>query len=388
MGLDVRDRFAAGRGYLGAATLGLPADVTVAALRRDVETYAIGTVDVMAYTASVEAARGTPPPCWASYRPASPSARRPRCSSGSRRPRRRREPRWCASRVTSRRWSGRSWPAATCGCGRCRSPSSPEPWARTPGWWRTRWCPRAPASRRRRRRLGGRARTGRGCSSTSPRPPAGCPLRTSTPTWLSATRTSGSARRAAARSPRSPSAPWRSYGRYGGLVLRRDPWPSCYGPGRPRRRRQPVRRLAGLARLGRRRGRARVRGVAGRCRGARPRRRPRERVPGASALDRPTARSCPGPTWRARTSPHSRPPGSSRPVVPAGRACPSTSGTTRRTSTSRRGRWVDEAASAYLLSGFLNMAYLASHAMFRFLPGRSLVANATTVVHMVGPVSR
>ena len=45
MGLDVRDRFAAGRGYLGAATLGLPADVTVAALRRDVETYATGTVE-------------------------------------------------------------------------------------------------------------------------------------------------------------------------------------------------------------------------------------------------------------------------------------------------------------------------------------------------------
>ena len=58
MGLDVKDRFAAGRGYLGAATLGLPADVTVAALRRDVETYATGTVDVMEYTALVERARG------------------------------------------------------------------------------------------------------------------------------------------------------------------------------------------------------------------------------------------------------------------------------------------------------------------------------------------
>ena len=58
MGLDVRHRFAAGRGYLGAATLGLPADVTVAALRRDVEAYATGTVDVMEYTALVERARG------------------------------------------------------------------------------------------------------------------------------------------------------------------------------------------------------------------------------------------------------------------------------------------------------------------------------------------
>ncbi len=56
--LDLRHRFAAGRGYLGAATLGLPADVTVAALRRDVETYATGTVDVMEYTALVERARG------------------------------------------------------------------------------------------------------------------------------------------------------------------------------------------------------------------------------------------------------------------------------------------------------------------------------------------
>ena len=58
MTLDLRHRFAAGRGYLGAATLGLPADVTVAALRRDVETYATGTVDVMEYTALVEKARG------------------------------------------------------------------------------------------------------------------------------------------------------------------------------------------------------------------------------------------------------------------------------------------------------------------------------------------
>jgi len=37
VGLDLRHRYAAGRGYLGAATLGLPADVTREAVRRDLE---------------------------------------------------------------------------------------------------------------------------------------------------------------------------------------------------------------------------------------------------------------------------------------------------------------------------------------------------------------
>ena len=58
MGLDVRDRFAAGRGYLGAATLGIPADVTVEAVRRDLGRWAEGTADVMEYTALVEQGRG------------------------------------------------------------------------------------------------------------------------------------------------------------------------------------------------------------------------------------------------------------------------------------------------------------------------------------------
>ena len=44
----VRDRFAAGRGYLAACTLGLPDDVTVEAVRRDLERWAAGTADSLA----------------------------------------------------------------------------------------------------------------------------------------------------------------------------------------------------------------------------------------------------------------------------------------------------------------------------------------------------
>jgi selenocysteine lyase/cysteine desulfurase len=56
--LDVRHRYAAGRGYLAAATLGLPADVTRLAVRRDLERWSTGTADVVEYTALVESARG------------------------------------------------------------------------------------------------------------------------------------------------------------------------------------------------------------------------------------------------------------------------------------------------------------------------------------------
>ena len=55
---SLRDRFAAGRGYLAACTLGLPADVTVEALRRDLDRWAAGTADSYEYTATVERARG------------------------------------------------------------------------------------------------------------------------------------------------------------------------------------------------------------------------------------------------------------------------------------------------------------------------------------------
>jgi len=51
------DRFAAGRGYLAACTLGLPADVTVAAVRRDLERWAAGTADALEYTAAIERSR-------------------------------------------------------------------------------------------------------------------------------------------------------------------------------------------------------------------------------------------------------------------------------------------------------------------------------------------
>jgi selenocysteine lyase/cysteine desulfurase len=56
--LSLRNRFAAGRGYLGAATLGLPADVTRDAVRRDLEKWSTGTADVVEYTALVASARG------------------------------------------------------------------------------------------------------------------------------------------------------------------------------------------------------------------------------------------------------------------------------------------------------------------------------------------
>ncbi len=57
MGLEVRNRFGAGRGYLGVATFGLPADVTTEALRRDLERYAAGQTDMVEYTATVERGR-------------------------------------------------------------------------------------------------------------------------------------------------------------------------------------------------------------------------------------------------------------------------------------------------------------------------------------------
>ncbi|MEO6512571.1 MAG: aminotransferase class V-fold PLP-dependent enzyme [Nocardioides sp.] len=58
MTLSLRERYAAGRGYLGAATLGLPVDVTREAVRRDLEKWSTGTADVVEYTALVESARG------------------------------------------------------------------------------------------------------------------------------------------------------------------------------------------------------------------------------------------------------------------------------------------------------------------------------------------
>ena len=53
-----RDRFAAGRGYLAACTLGLPADVTRDAVLGDLERWASGTASAADYSASLERARG------------------------------------------------------------------------------------------------------------------------------------------------------------------------------------------------------------------------------------------------------------------------------------------------------------------------------------------
>jgi selenocysteine lyase/cysteine desulfurase len=52
-----RDRFAAGRGYLAACTLGLPADVTRDAVLGDLERWASGTASAADYSASLERAR-------------------------------------------------------------------------------------------------------------------------------------------------------------------------------------------------------------------------------------------------------------------------------------------------------------------------------------------
>jgi len=54
----VRERFAAGRGYLAACTLGLPADVTRDAMRRDLERWTAGTANAAEYSAIVERGRG------------------------------------------------------------------------------------------------------------------------------------------------------------------------------------------------------------------------------------------------------------------------------------------------------------------------------------------
>ena len=55
---SVRERFAAGRGYLSACTLGLPADVTRNAMRRDLERWTAGTANASEYSATVERGRG------------------------------------------------------------------------------------------------------------------------------------------------------------------------------------------------------------------------------------------------------------------------------------------------------------------------------------------
>ncbi len=57
MALDVRGRFAAGRGYLAVATFGIPADVTVAAMERDLGRYAGAATDMVEYTAIAESGR-------------------------------------------------------------------------------------------------------------------------------------------------------------------------------------------------------------------------------------------------------------------------------------------------------------------------------------------
>ncbi|MCD2442532.1 aminotransferase class V-fold PLP-dependent enzyme [Agromyces sp. SYSU K20354] len=53
-----RDRFAAGRGYLAACTLGLPVDVTRDAVRRDLERWSAGEATAADYSSALERARG------------------------------------------------------------------------------------------------------------------------------------------------------------------------------------------------------------------------------------------------------------------------------------------------------------------------------------------
>ena len=101
-----RDRFAAGRGYLAACTLGLPADVTRDALRRDLERWSLGEADgrpLLGCTRARprsrrDAARHRAPT-------ASRPARRSRCSRASPPPQRPPGLRCSASTATSRRSS-------------------------------------------------------------------------------------------------------------------------------------------------------------------------------------------------------------------------------------------------------------------------------------------
>jgi selenocysteine lyase/cysteine desulfurase len=59
LALDLPDpRFPAGRGYLAACTLGIPATSTVAALTRDLDRWRVGRSTAAEYTAVVERARG------------------------------------------------------------------------------------------------------------------------------------------------------------------------------------------------------------------------------------------------------------------------------------------------------------------------------------------
>lgn len=54
----IRHRFAAGSGYLAACTLGLPADVTRDAVRRDLDRWTVGDASASDYSAVLERARG------------------------------------------------------------------------------------------------------------------------------------------------------------------------------------------------------------------------------------------------------------------------------------------------------------------------------------------
>ena len=199
--------------------------------------------------------------------------------------------------------------------------------------------------RRRFRERAPRARTTRACSSTSPRRPAGCRRPASTPTcvvchtykWLCSPRGSAFAAFSDRAHGRAAAAGRR-------LVLRPRPVGlRLRTRARPGRRRQPVRPVAGLARLGRRRGSPGVRRLARPRRGARPRRRPGQRLPRPArpravgqrdrVVGRPRRRAARRPARRRESSP---------PAAPAGRGSPSTSGTTRRTSTWPPGRSVAE----------------------------------------------
>ncbi|MFD4420351.1 aminotransferase class V-fold PLP-dependent enzyme [Agromyces sp. NPDC058484] len=55
---SMRQRFDAGSGYLAACTLGLPADVTRDAVRRDLDRWAVGGASAPQYSAMLERARG------------------------------------------------------------------------------------------------------------------------------------------------------------------------------------------------------------------------------------------------------------------------------------------------------------------------------------------
>ena len=231
---SLRDRFAAGRGYLAACTLGLPADVTRDARARATSSAGRpGTAGASEYSAALERARGhaatllgveperiatgSQVSVFAALAAASaPAGAEVVCVDGD--------------------FSSVVAPFLARGDLRVRHvPLAELADAIGPDTWMVVVLARAVGDGRGRRRgIRRRGRTGRRRTRARRHHAghrAGCRPPTSRPTSSSATPTSGSARRAARRSPRSrPRALAELTPLTAGWYSGTDPWTSCYGP--------------------------------------------------------------------------------------------------------------------------------------------------------------